>query len=44
MRKDALVARHVEGRDSHDLDYIFNDPVSKPLPKINEEAGLNFLD
>ena len=38
-RKDALVAKHLEGRESlHELDYIFRDP------KFDLDAGGNYLD
>ena len=48
-RKDALIAKHIEGRESlHELDYIFNDPRSyAPLSdaiNINTEGTSNYLN
>lgn len=38
-RKDALVAKHIEGRESlHELDYIFRDP------NFDLDDGGNYLD
>jgi len=42
QRKDALIAFHVDGRESHDLDYIFDRPLTDVLNK--QPNSDNFLD
>ena len=43
-RKDALLAKHVEGRESlHDLDYIFKDPKFEQ-PTATRPNGDNYLE
>ena len=43
-RKDALIAKHIEGRESfHELDYIFRETkFTNPAPR--EDVGENYLD